>query len=80
MSDFHLDLDGQLHSLELEWRMAYDASSAARAEYQELATRGSAGPKLLDLARARLERTEARKARIMARIEQLEHRALGQQG
>jgi hypothetical protein len=80
MSNLRLDLDGQLDNLELEWRLAYDASIVARAKYQELAARGSAGAELLDLARERLERSEARKSRVMARIERLEHRLPGQQG
>jgi hypothetical protein len=80
MSSLHLDLDGQLDNLELEWRMAYDVSLAARAEYQQLAARGSAASELIDLARERLERAEAGKSGIMARIERLEIRALGRRG
>jgi hypothetical protein len=76
MSSLQLGLDGQLDSLELEWRVAYDASITARAEYQELAARGSAGVELLEPARERLERTEARKSRIMAKIERLERSLL----
>jgi hypothetical protein len=73
-----LDLDGQINTLENEWRMAYEASIAARAEYQELSARRSASVELVDLARERLERAEANKARIMTRIERLGERVLGQ--
>jgi hypothetical protein len=76
MSSLDLDLDGQLNDLELEWRRTYDASIAARAEYQSLAARG-AGADLLDMANERLDRAEALKARIMARIEQLEDTLIG---
>jgi hypothetical protein len=76
MSSLDLDLDGQISNLELEWRLVYDASIVARAEYQTLAAK-SASVEMLDLARERLERAEARKARIMAKIEQLEDSMLG---
>jgi hypothetical protein len=78
MSSLDLDLDGQINSLEFEWRLAYDASIVARAEYQTLAAQSSASVELVDMARERLERTEARKARIMATIERLEDSILGQ--
>jgi hypothetical protein len=78
MSSLDLDLDGQINNLELEWRLAYDASIVARAEYQTLAAKSSASVELVDMARERLERTEAKKARIMATLERLEDRMLGQ--
>jgi hypothetical protein len=71
-----MDLDGQMDQLELEWRRAYEASIAARGDYQSLAARG-AGADLLDVAREGLERAEAFKARVMARIERLEDSLLG---
>jgi hypothetical protein len=77
MSDLDLDLDDQMIQLELEWRQAYEASIVARADYQSLAADRSANADLLDLARERLDRCEAAKARIMARIERLETRLLG---
>ena len=76
MGSLDLDLDGKINGLELEWRLAYDGCIAARAEYQKLAARGS-GAELIDLARERLERAEALKARIMAKIERLEDNLLG---
>lgn len=76
MGSLDLDLDGKINSLELEWRLAYDSCIAARAEYQKLAARGS-GAELIDLARERLERAEALKARIMTKIERLEDNLLG---
>ena len=77
MSSLDLELDGKINNLELEWRLAYDASIVARAEYQTLAANASSTVDLIDLARERLERAEARKARIMAKIERLEDMLLG---
>jgi len=72
-----LDLDA--HNLETEWRQAYESSIVARAaDYQSLAASPKANADLLDLARERLDRTEALKARIMAKIERLEDTMLGQ--
>ena len=78
MSSLDFDLDAQINNLELEWRLVYDASIVARAEYQALAAKGPASVKALDLARERLERSEAKKARILAKIERLEDDMLGQ--
>jgi hypothetical protein len=78
MSSLDLDLDSHMNNLELEWRQAYEASIVARADYQSLA---AARPKtdtgLLDRARERVDRSEALKARIMAKIERLEDTILG---
>ncbi len=78
MSSLDFDLDAKINNLELEWRMVYDASIIARAEYQALAAKRSASVEALDLARERLERSEAKKARILAKIERLEDNMLGQ--
>jgi hypothetical protein len=77
MSSLDFDLDSRMNSLEQEWRQAYESSIVARADYQSLAAGPKKDPKLLDLARDRLERTEALKARIMAKIERLENSLLG---
>lgn len=77
MNSLDLELDGKINNLELEWRLAYDDSIAARAEYQTLAARRSSTVDLIDMARERLERAEARKARIMAKIDRLEDTLLG---
>jgi len=50
----------------------------ARAEYQSLAADPKAKTDPLDAARERLDRAEALKARIMAKIERLEDQMLGQ--
>jgi hypothetical protein len=76
MSSFDLDLDTQMSNLELEWRQGYEASIAARADYQKLAANPKANADLLDAARERLDRAEALKARIMAKIERLEDQVL----
>jgi hypothetical protein len=78
MSSLDLDLDAHMNNLEMEWRQAYESSIVARADYQALATAPRPNAKLLLGARERLERTEALKARIMAKIERLEDSILGQ--
>ena len=77
MSSLDLDLDAQMSNLEMEWRQGYEASIAARADYQQLAANPKAKADLLDAARERLDRAEALKARIMAKIERLEDAMLG---
>ena len=77
MSSFDLDLDTQMSNLELEWRQGYEASIAARGDYQKLAANPRANADLLDAARERLDRAEALKGRIMAKIERLEDQVLG---
>jgi hypothetical protein len=78
MSSLDLDLDAHMNNLELEWRRAYESSIVARADYQSLAVNPKVNAHLLALVRDRLDRTEALKARIMARIERLEDNILGQ--
>jgi hypothetical protein len=78
MSSLDLDLDTHMNNLELEWRQAYESSMVARANYQSLAASPKANADLLDMARERLDRAEALKARIMAKIERLEDSMLGQ--
>ncbi len=78
MSSLDFDVDSQMNNLELEWRVAYEASMVDRAEYQALAASPAANADLLDAARERLDRAEALKARIMAKIERLEDSILGQ--
>jgi hypothetical protein len=78
MSSLDFDLDSRMNDLELEWRQAYESSIVARADYQSLAAGPKANADLLDMARERLDKTEALKARIMAKIERLEDTILGQ--
>jgi hypothetical protein len=78
MSSLDLDLDAHMNNLETEWRQAYESSIVARADYQALAASPKPKADLLDMARERLDRTEALKARIMAKIERLEDSILGQ--
>ena len=77
MSSLDLHLDLRMNSLEQEWRQAYESSIVARADYQSLAASPKANADLLDMARERLDRSEALKARIMAKIERLEDSLLG---
>jgi hypothetical protein len=78
MSSLDLELDARMNNLELEWRQAYDSSSVARADYRALAESPMPNLALINRARERLERAEALKARIMAKIERLEDSILGQ--
>jgi hypothetical protein len=66
-----------MNSLEQEWRQAYESSVVARADYQALAANPKGKADLLHMASERLDRTEALKARIMAKIERLEDSMLG---
>ena len=78
MSSLDFDLDLHMNNLEHEWRQAYESSIVARADYQSLAASPKANADLLDMARERLDRSEALKARIMAKIERVEDSILGQ--
>jgi hypothetical protein len=78
MSSLDFDIDAKMIQLELEWREAYEASIAARAEFQELAADQGSTASVLDAARERLDRAEAQKAQIMVKIERLEYKLLGQ--
>jgi hypothetical protein len=72
------DFDVEMSRLEFEWRQGYEASIAARAAYQALAANRKTNAELLDAARERLDRAEAAKSRIMAKIERLEEHLLSQ--
>jgi hypothetical protein len=78
MSSLDLDIDSQMNNLELEWRQAYESSIVLRTDYQAMAANPEARVEMLDLARERLDRSEALKARITAKIERLEDSILGQ--
>jgi hypothetical protein len=77
MSSLDFELDSCMNSLEQEWRQAYQSSIVARADYQSLAAIPKTDSHLLDLARDRVDRTEALKARITAKMERLEDTLLG---
>jgi hypothetical protein len=77
MSSLDFDLDLNMNTLEGEWRQAYETTIVARADYQTLAANPKASAALLDHARERLDRAEALKARVMAKIERLEDTMLG---
>jgi hypothetical protein len=72
------DFDVEMSRLEFEWRQRYEASIAARAAYQALAADRKTKAALLDAARERLDRAEAAKSRVMAKIERLEDHLLSQ--
>jgi hypothetical protein len=77
MSGMDFELDCQMSRLESEWRQAFEAGIAARAELNALATGRRAKPGTIEQARERLNRSEALKERIMAKIERLEDSVLG---
>jgi hypothetical protein len=78
MARLETEFDIELNRLEFEWRQGYEASIAARAAYQALAANRHAKVEHLDAARERLDRAEAVKSRIMAKIERLEDHMLSQ--
>jgi hypothetical protein len=78
MTRSETDFDLEINRLEFEWRQGYEASIAARAAYQSLAANRNVKLDLLDAARERLDRAEATKSRIMAKIERLEEHILSQ--
>ena len=77
MSSLDFDLDSQMSHLESEWRQAFEASIIARADFQALTASRNVKSSVIELARERLDRTEALKARIIAKIEHLEDSFLG---
>jgi hypothetical protein len=77
MSSLDLELDSQMSNLESEWRQAYEAGNVARADLKALATSPRVKPSVIEQARERVNRSEALKARIMAKIERLEDNFLG---
>ncbi len=76
MSRLDTELELKMSRLEREWRGAYDASIALRADYQALAASPHADAASLDLLRERMEQAEAHKGRLMALIERHEERIL----
>jgi hypothetical protein len=74
MSTMPAEVDFDLSRLENEWRRVFEASIAARAAYQTLASRRCADVESLDAAREHLDRSEAAKARVLATIDRLRAR------
>jgi hypothetical protein len=77
MSSLDFELDSQVSNLESEWRQAYEAGNVARADLNALAASPRIKASVIEQARERLNRSEALKARIMAKIERLEDSFLG---
>ena len=78
VSSLDFDLDMRMNHLEIEWRQTYQDGLVARAEYQALAANPGGNAQLLDRARERLARVEAKKTRIKAKLERLEDGLLHQ--
>jgi hypothetical protein len=66
-----------MQDLDSEWREAYEASIRARTDYRVLAASPAASVTAIDMARERLDRAEAVKERVMAKIDRLEASRLG---
>jgi hypothetical protein len=79
MSSMDFELDCQMSRLESEWRQAFEAGIAARAELKALGTGRAVKASIIEQARERFNRSEALKARIMAKIERLEDSLLGRE-
>jgi hypothetical protein len=77
MSSLDLELDGRIDGLELEWRVAHEASIIAHAEYVALGADLEANASAIDGARERLRQAEMAETRIFAKIEMLEDSMLG---
>lgn len=77
MSSLDFDHDTQMRDLESEWRQAFEATDATRAELHALASNPASDHLAIARAQHRLERGEGLKARIMAKIERLEDVLLG---
>jgi hypothetical protein len=78
MSSLDFDVDTQMSHLEIEWRRVCESNILARADYQILSASAKASANLIDMARERVDRTEALKASILAKIERLEGNGLDQ--
>jgi hypothetical protein len=77
MSSLDLELDGRIDDLELEWRLAHEASIIARAEYLALRADSEANAAAIDGARERLRRAEVMEVQVFAKVEMLEDSMLG---
>ena len=71
MSSLDLERDGEANDLETEWRRAEEAVMAARTDLERVLDCCTANGGLIDVARIRLQRAEARKAQIFTKIEHL---------
>jgi hypothetical protein len=78
MSSLDLDFDLDTSQLEIEWRRVCESCILARADYRILTASTKASANLIDMARERVERTEALKERMMAKMERLENDMLDQ--
>jgi len=68
MSDLDLAREGDLNDLESEWRRAYEACVAARADYERVYDCPRPNGGLIHVARLRMERAEALKVALMSRM------------
>jgi hypothetical protein len=71
MSSLDLEREGEVNNLETEWRRAEEAVMVARTDFERVLGCCSANGGLIDVARIRLQRAEARKAQIFTKIERL---------
>jgi hypothetical protein len=66
MNNVDLDLDAHMNELESQWRLAHEATTAARSHYQGVVERLKSAAKVFETARERLEILEIFEARSLA--------------
>jgi hypothetical protein len=71
MSSLDFEREGGVHNLETDWRRAQEAVTVARADLERVLGCCKANGGLIDVARIRLQRAEAREAHIFTQIEHL---------
>jgi hypothetical protein len=69
MNNPDLDRDAHMNDLESQWRLAHEATTAARRDYQGVAERLRALANQFETARERLEILEIIEARSLAAIQ-----------
>jgi hypothetical protein len=69
MSNVDLDRDIPMNDLESQWRVAQEATIAARSHYQGVVERLKIAANLFETARERLEILEIREARSLAAMQ-----------
>jgi hypothetical protein len=69
MNHIDLDRDEPMNDLESQWRLAHEATTAARSHYQGVVERLKIAANLFESARERLEILEIREARSLAAMQ-----------
>jgi hypothetical protein len=69
MNNVDLDRDAHMADLESQWRLAHEATTAARRHYQGVVERLKAAANLYETARERLEILEILESRSLAAMQ-----------